>query len=90
MKRREWFYGGSLSFGEASQFAEFFVELTTMSILQDQENALSVVKPTVKPQNVRVPEPCLDLHFPAQLVVQSVLLYLLLEHHLQRHYILTL
>lgn len=90
MKESNRFYSGSLFLGEVSQFSELSIELAAVSILQNQENSLVVVKPAVKPQHIGVAEAGLDVHFPPQLVLQPVLLDLLFEYHLQRHYILTL
>lgn len=61
-----------------------------MSVLEDQEDALIVVEPTVETKNVGVSETGLNLHLSPQLVVNVVLLYLLLEQHLQRHNVFAL
>lgn len=57
-----------------------------MGVLEDQEDPIFIVKPAVEAQNVGVAETGLNLHLSLKLVVHRVLLYLLLEYNLQRHY----
>lgn len=61
-----------------------------MSVLENQEDAVVIVEPAVKAEDVGVAEAGLDLHLPPQLVLNLVLLDLLLEYYLQCHYVLAL
>lgn len=46
-----------------------------MSIFQEEENLLNIVKPPIQSQNIQVMTG-LDLHFPSQLVVKTALYFL--------------
>lgn len=81
---------GSLFFREVARLTQLPVELTTESILQYEKDALVIMEPAIKPQNVGMAKAKLNVHFSLQLVMQSVLFYLLFEYHLQRHHILAL
>ena len=61
-----------------------------MSIFENQENAFGIVEPTIESKYIWVAKTGLNLHLPLQLVLNFVLLYLLLEYHLQRHYVFAL
>lgn len=61
-----------------------------MSVFENQENAFGVVEPTVESQYIWVVKSGLNLHFSLELVLNFVLLYLLFEYHLQRHYVFAL
>lgn len=81
---------GSLLFREVARLTEPPVELTVQSILQYEKNPFIIMEPTIKPQNIGMTEVKLNVHFSLQLVMQSVLFYLLFEYHLQRHHKLAL
>lgn len=78
-------YRGSLLLSETILLSQLLVKLCLMSILKNQENTISIMKPTIKTQNVRVPETGQYLHLSPQLVMNSVLINLFLEYNLQRH-----
>ena len=90
MERGFLVYRGSLLFGEMSGLPKLTVELAAMSVLEDQEDSLLVVEPSVESEYVGMVETRLNGHLSLQLVVHVVLLDLLLEYHLQRHYEFTL
>lgn len=76
--------------GEVGGLAEEAVELAAVGVLEDEEDAVGVVEPAVEVEDVGVTKAGLDLHLPPELMLNPVLLDLLLEYHLQRHYELAL
>ena len=48
-------HSGGLLFGEMTILSEEAIELTTVSILEDQEDTLIVVEPTEETEDVGVP-----------------------------------
>jgi hypothetical protein len=83
-------YRGGFGLGEKAEFSELPIELAAVSIFEDQENALRVVKPTIESEYIWVAKAGLNLHLSPKLVLNFVLFNLLLEYHLQRHYVFAL
>ena len=69
------------------QILEELVKLAACSKFKYQENTRFVVKPSEEAKDVRVVEAVLDLDLAPEMSVETVLLELLLENHLQCHYV---
>lgn len=74
----------SLPFWEPVLLAKVFVQLTTASELEDQENSLAVMEVTVQSQDIRVSQVTLDLDLASDLLLNTALLQLRLVQHLER------
>ena len=59
-----------------------FVELTAISILEDQEDSFRIVKLLMELMDIRVLQIALNLHLASELVMYPILFNVFLEYHL--------
>lgn len=74
---------GSLFFCKPARFPQVSVQLALGRILQDQIDPPVVVKVSIQPEYVGMPQVGLDFHLPPQLLLHLALLQLLLVEHLE-------
>lgn len=74
---------GRLPLGEAVFFAQVFIELSLAGKLEDQKDALAIVKVAKELENVGMAQVGLDLNLAAHLLLYAAVLNLALVQHLQ-------